>query len=186
MKQAKEGGISDMETKTYLTRTKLQCLKKQLSYMENQGIKKLAKLLGNSPGSGMGRPLDLPIHDLARQFYSEIKSIREKLLTSVIIEEHLANIQDKNKIEIGAKVILQDLTSKNHEEYIILGSDEVNPREGKISYQSPLGKILIGKRKGDSVQLPNIEYQAEIVSITYEDYNFNYEIKDWDVLLRNG
>ncbi len=174
-----------METKTYLTKAKFNCLKKQLSYMENQGSKKLAKLLGNSPGSGMGRPLDLPIHDLARQFYSEIKSIREKIRTSIIIEEHLANIQDMKKIEIGAKVILQDLTSKNQEEFIILGSDEVNPREGKISYQSPLGKVLIGKRKGDIVQLPNIDYQAEIISITYEDYNFNYELKEWDIILKN-
>ncbi len=54
-------------------------------------------------------------------------------------------------VEIGSRVLLQ--TNKEKVTYQIVGGEESNPSEGKISYRSPLGKALIGKKAGQEVIL---------------------------------
>jgi len=53
------------------------------------------------------------------------------------------------------------------ETYLLVGRQEANPREGKISHESPIGKALLGHKVGDkvTVNLPNGEITLEILSI---------------------
>ena len=55
-------------------------------------------------------------------------------------------------IELGNKVLIQNQDGKI-EQYIIVGSTEANPVEGKISDESPVGRVLLGKKTGDTVEV---------------------------------
>jgi transcription elongation factor GreA len=55
-------------------------------------------------------------------------------------------------VEVGAKVTIQE-DGSDPEEYVVVGRAEANPREGRISNESPLGRALMGHRAGDTVKV---------------------------------
>lgn len=71
-------------------------------------------------------------------------------------------------VSVGSKVAVKDLEYDEEMEYVIVGSAEADPFEGKISNESPLGSSLLGREKGEVVRVPVpdgiIEY--EILDIT--------------------
>ena len=76
------------------------------------------------------------------------------------LEERLANAQliDKKRVDtsvvsIGAKVRLRDVGANQTVEYTIVGSAEADPSELKLSNESPVGKAIIGKKKGETVEV---------------------------------
>ena len=70
-----------------------------------------------------------------------------------------------DKIVFGATVTLVDVEKGNEVIYQIVGKDESNIAQGKISFLSPLGKALIGKEEGDTVLVKapkgDIEYEVQ-------------------------
>ena len=60
---------------------------------------------------------------------------------------------DLDKINIGCKVKILDIEYNEELEYKIVGSTEANSLKGKISNESPVGKALIGKKLGDTVEV---------------------------------
>ena len=60
---------------------------------------------------------------------------------------------DTSVVSIGSVVRLRDLDAKETIEYFIVGSAEANPAERKLSNESPVGKALVGRKKGDSVKV---------------------------------
>jgi transcription elongation factor GreA len=73
------------------------------------------------------------------------------------LEERLANAQviDKKRVDtsvvsIGAVVRLRDVDAKETTEYFIVGSAEANPAENKLSNESPVGKAIMGRKKGET------------------------------------
>lgn len=71
-------------------------------------------------------------------------------------------------VSVGSKVLVKDLEYDEEMEYIIVGSAEADPFEGKISNESPLGGSLIGGKKGDivKVSVPDGIIEYEILDIT--------------------
>jgi transcription elongation factor GreA len=59
----------------------------------------------------------------------------------------------KGVVAVGTKVRLRDLDAKQTIEYHIVGSAEANPAEHKLSNESPVGKAIMGKKKGEIVQV---------------------------------
>jgi transcription elongation factor GreA len=59
----------------------------------------------------------------------------------------------KDVVSIGSKVRLRDVDAKKTVEYHIVGSAEANPAENKLSNESPVGKAIIGKKKGETVEV---------------------------------
>ena len=59
----------------------------------------------------------------------------------------------KDVVSIGSKVRLRDVDAKKTFEYHIVGSAEANPAENKLSNESPVGKAIIGKKKGETVEV---------------------------------
>jgi transcription elongation factor GreA len=59
----------------------------------------------------------------------------------------------KDVVSIGSKVRLRDLDAKQTIEYRIVGSAEANPAENKLSNESPVGKAIIGRKKGETVEV---------------------------------
>src|SRR5207248_4808494 len=59
----------------------------------------------------------------------------------------------KDVVSVGSKVKLPDVGAKATVEYHIVGSAEANPTENKLSNESPVGKAIIGKKKGETVEV---------------------------------
>jgi transcription elongation factor GreA len=77
-----------------------------------------------------------------------------------LLEERLANARVVTKKEIksgevsvGTKVRLKDMSSNKSVEYHIVGSAEANPAEMKLSNESPVGKAIMGRKKGETVEV---------------------------------
>jgi len=81
-----------------------------------------------------------------------------------IIEEGKTN---RGKVNIGNKVTVKDLKTKKTEDYIIVGTTEADPFEGKISNESKVGEALLGAKVGDKVEVevPAGKIKYEIISI---------------------
>lgn len=71
-------------------------------------------------------------------------------------------------VTMGSKVVVKDLEFDEEMEYTIVGSAEADPFNGKISNESPVGSALLGKKKGDivEVQVPDGIIKYKIISIT--------------------
>ena len=76
------------------------------------------------------------------------------------LEERLASAHVVNKKEIptgvvavGTKVRLRDVDARETIEYHIVGSAEANPAEYKLSNESPVGKAIMGRKKGETVEV---------------------------------
>ena len=94
---------------------------------------------------------------------AEIRELEAKLNNSDII--HGVSMGDT--ISIGSKVVIREVDSDETETYMIVGSTEADPDEGKISNESPVGAALIGKSAGNIVQIhaPAGIFEYEVVEI---------------------
>ena len=173
------------QNKIYLTHSQIMAYEQQLQYMESTGKKKLSRLLASSPGSGMGRPLDLPIHDLARQFYTDIEQIRYKLRYAVDIDELITSYDDYSTVKIGATVIYEDIDDGEQDSFVILGPDQADPSNGVISYLSPFASAMLGKQVGERFTVGTSGKQYEIKRIEYRPITIPPKILDWDEILNN-
>jgi len=86
---------------------------------------------------------------------------------SVIIDPA---ILPHDKVSFGSSVVLIDLDTDDEINYTIVGSQESNPEDGKISFNSPLAKQLLGKEEGDEVkaQLPGGVKEFEVEKVFYK------------------
>ena len=94
--------------------------------------------------------------DEQRDIAARIEVIEKILKNAEVIDDSDVDI---NKISIGCTVKLKDLEFDEEIEYKIVGSSEANSLKGKISNESPVGKALIGAKKGQTV---SVETQAGI------------------------
>jgi transcription elongation factor GreA len=79
-----------------------------------------------------------------------IATLEERLRDArVITKKDVA----KDVVSIGSKVKLRDVAARETVEYKIVGSAEANPAENKLSNESPVGKAIIGKKKGETVEV---------------------------------
>ena len=80
----------------------------------------------------------------------KIAQLEERLVHARVIE---SGDVDLSVVSIGAKVRLKDVDANQTVEYIIVGSAEADPAEAKLSNESPVGKAIIGKKKGETVEV---------------------------------
>lgn len=93
-----------------------------------------------------------------------ILELQTKLRGAQIIDESAAN---GDTVRLGSKVKVQEDGEDDAEVYQIVGQVEANPRNGKISDESPLGRALMGRKIGESVRVkaPAGEIIYQIVDI---------------------
>ncbi len=93
-------------------------------------------------------------YDAARDEQRDIEArieYLENLLKNVeVIDESKS---DKNTVHFGSKVVVKDLELDEEYTYSIKGASEADALAGKISNTSPLGKALIGRKKGDTIEV---------------------------------
>lgn len=93
-----------------------------------------------------------------------IKELEILLATARVVDEKDV---DKEVIQVGNRVTLQEEGSREKEKYEIVGAAEADPKVGKISNESPVGKALLGKRVGDKVQVeaPGGSYTIKVLKV---------------------
>ena len=96
---------------------------------------------------------------------ARIKELEELIENAVILDE--SNV-DTGVVSLGSSVKVSDLDAGIESTYSLVGSNEANPMEGKISDQSPIGAALIGKKIGDAVnvEVPNGTVRLKVLEVS--------------------
>jgi transcription elongation factor GreA len=97
-----------------------------------------------------------------------IRDLEHKLAEAQIIDT--ANLSTE-KVVFGATVTVKDLQNDTPRSFTLVGQDEADLKDGKISVQSPVGRALIGKRVGETVtvQTPAKVVEYELLDIRFEE-----------------
>lgn len=97
-----------------------------------------------------------------------IQEIEARLGNAVIIDP--ATVNAGGKVVFGATVVLLDLESETEASYQIVGEDEADIKQARISITSPVARALIGKEEGEEVQVqtPGGLREYEIIEVRYE------------------
>lgn len=81
-----------------------------------------------------------------------IQELHEIIRGAVIIQNG-AHARTGDDVQLGSRVTVLDQVENEEITYVIVGKVEANPREGRISNESPLGSALLGKKVGDVVRI---------------------------------
>jgi len=101
-----------------------------------------------------------------REIDRRIRFLQKRMDTATIVDP--AEQTERDRVYFGATVTLEDEDGARTT-YQIVGSDEIDTQGGRISVESPIGKALLRKAVGDSVEVmrPRGEIELTIVSIKY-------------------
>ncbi|MEX1247669.1 MAG: transcription elongation factor GreA [Anaerolineales bacterium] len=153
----------------YLTKEGYKKLQDELDNLRNVRRKEIAERLREAAENSLGEFVEDPEFEAAKNEQSfvegRIKELEMILANATLIEEHRGK-KKGGAIEVGSKVTIQQGRRKP-EEYLIVGAAEANPREGKISHESPLGRALLGKKEGDKVdiQAPSGAFSVKVMNV---------------------
>jgi len=97
-----------------------------------------------------------------------IRDLEHKLAEAQIIDTSKLSTE---KVVFGATVTVKDVQNGTEQRYMLVGQDEGDLKNGKISVQSPVGRALIGKRVGETlkVKTPAKVVEYEVLDIRFEE-----------------
>ena len=154
-----------MAEKQKLTKAGYKKLQEELQYLVNDVREEVKRQLAEARAQGdLSENAD---YDAARSKQAEvegrIKEIENILANADIIEESKASTK---KVGLGSTVTIRFVDNGKEASYMIVGTVESDPVNGKISNSCPLGEALVGKNVGDIVEVKAIKtYKVEIVKI---------------------
>ena len=138
------------EKEVLLTQEGLKLLEEELVYLK--GTKRLEVAERIKEARGFGDISENSEYDEAKndqaQLEMRIMQIENMLKNTVLIDEDELSTE---AVSLGTTVKLFDVDENEEVEYMIVGSIEANPKDHKISNESPVGASLIGKHVGDEV-----------------------------------
>lgn len=147
---------------------RLEALKEELHFLETDRATEVAELIKEA--RSFGDLSENSEYDEAKaeqgKLYSKIAELKD-LIENVEIVDAVEEDTPKDAITLGSIIKIKDVEFGDVDTYTIVGSQEANPREGRISDDSPLGKGLRGHRVGDSVEIeaPAGLIRFEIISV---------------------
>ena len=155
--------MTDKNT-VYLTEEGLSELKKELDDLIN--IKRPENIHAIKEARSLGDLSENAEYDAARNEQAQIEG-RIKQLEKML--EHVSIITEvsTDKVSIGNTVAIKYVDDDEEDEYKIVGSQEADPFESKISNESPIAQALFNHKVGDivTVDSPNGSYEVEIIDI---------------------
>jgi len=136
----------------YLTRERVVEIEQQLHDLKLNGRKAVAAKIAEARGHG-----DLSEnaeYDAAKEEQQHLE-LRISKLEATLARAKIIHASDlpNDKIYILSRVKLKDLKTNEDFEYLLVSPEESNFEENKISVTSPIGKALLGKNKGDLVEI---------------------------------
>ena len=159
--------MTKMSEKTvFLTYEGLKERERELEYLKTEKRKEISEKI--KVALGFGDLSENAEYDEAKneQAEVELKIVKlEKMLKNakIIDDEDIST----DVVSMGIKVKVLDIDMEEEDEYYIVGSEEADPMENKISDESPVGKALIGKKQGDviTVETPAGSSQYKVLEI---------------------
>ncbi len=151
---------------TFLTKEGYKKLQEELDYLRDEKREEIAVRLHEAMEGG--DLIDNAEYEAAKreQSFTEgrIKELQYLLATARVIEEDAI---PSDTIDIGSTVTVSEIGYPEQEVYRIVGPAEANPSQGYISYESPIGKAVLGHKTGDKVKInaPEGAYEIEILKI---------------------
>lgn len=153
-----------MAERTKLTKAGYKKLEEELRYLIDVVRDDVKRQLAEARAQGdLSENAD---YDAARGKQAEvearIKEIEATLNNAEILEEN----SKSNKVGLGSTVTVKFIEKNEEKTYMIVGSIESNPFEGKISSSCALGEAILGKLVGDIIEVKAIKpYKVQIISI---------------------
>jgi len=155
--------VKKKETRNLLTAEGYKKIKKEIEQREKVLRVELSETLNEMRSQG-----DLSENDGYTLAVEENSQNEEEIsrLKNLLKNSKIVKSTGKKKVTVGHKVTILCDSGKN-KEYTLVGEDNTNPLENKISYKSPIGEAIIDKKIGDSFTLktPNGEMKCKIKAI---------------------
>jgi len=149
---------------SYLTQEGYDRLLKELDYLRTEKRTEVADRLRNAMEDGeLIENAELEAAKNEQSFVEgRIKELEILLANAKLIEENANN----DTIQVGSKVKVKE-DGFDPEEYVIVGHAEADPRLGRISNESPLGKALLNHKAGDKVKVeaPGGAFEIDIMAV---------------------
>ncbi len=135
-----------------LTKEGFEKLRQEIEYLSTEKRREVAERIRHAREFG-----DIAENSEYDDAKNEQAMLEHRILT---LEERLRSARviskkdvAKDVVSIGSTVRLRDIDAKTTVEYRIVGSAEANPSENKLSNESPVGRAIIGKKKGETVEV---------------------------------
>jgi len=149
-----------------LTYEGLKKLEEELEFLKGERRKEIAERIKQA--LAFGDISENSEYDEAKneqaQNESRIMQLETMLKNATIIDEDEV---DTKVVNLGAKVKIRDIKTKEEYDYQIVGSTEADPASSRISNESPVGSALLGHKVGDTidVEVPGGKIRYKIVNI---------------------
>ena len=154
-----------LEKKIYLTQEGYDEIKEELNYLIN--TKRPENIIAIKEARALGDLSENADYDAARNEQAEIEA-RIKKLEAIVDNVEIIEEVSTEAVGLGNTVKIAYVDDEEDlDEYKIVGSQEADPFESKISNESPIAKALLGHKKGEvvSVESPNGSYEVKIIEI---------------------
>ena len=150
-----------------MSQERLDAIKQELYELETVRMKEVAEQIKEA--RSFGDLSENSEYDEAKNEQGKVYSRIEELKVLIENAEIVDNIDadaPKDTVTLGSIVKVRDVADDFEETYEIVGSQEANPRAGRISDDSPVGRGLHGHRAGETVSImaPAGELKCEIIS----------------------
>ena len=152
-----------------LTLNGLEKIKKELDYLKNTKRQEIIKAIAEARSHGDLKE-NAEYHAAKEQqslTEGRIQEINDLIARANVVD--VTKINNNGKVIFGSTVNVLNLETNKINIFKIVGKDEANVKENLIYFRSPLGKGLIGKLKGETIQVstPNGEKKFEIKNVDY-------------------
>ena len=154
------------DQKTYYTREGLAKAKEELTQLQQEELPKASKRVAEAREKGDLKE-NADYHAAREQLVflqHRIALLRDDIARSIVIDEEKINT---SVVSILTKVSLKNIKDGKHVVYQIVSEKEADLKAGKVSINSPVGRGLLGKKKGETVtiQIPAGNISFEIIKI---------------------
>ena len=156
-----------MSKEFLLTAEGLKQMEAELDYLKSEKMLEVAQKIKEARSFG-----DLSENSEYDAAKNEQAQVQEKIVKLENMLKHAKVIEEDEHtagtVTIGAKVKVHDVEFDEDVEYTIVGSNEANPRQYKISNESPVGKGLLGREAGETVEIeaPQGTITLKILEVT--------------------
>jgi len=153
-------------TNTFLTQEGFDKLQEELDFLRSTKRQEVAdRLREAADGEDLIENAEYEAAKNEQAFVEgRIQELEILLATAKIIKEK----GPSDTVQVGSKVTIQEEGYDKHESFVIVGAAEAKPSEGRISNESPLGRALLGNKKGDiaTVDAPDGKFNVKIIKVS--------------------
>ena len=154
--------------KVKMSQEQFDKMQAELNYLETERTREVAEQLKEA--RSFGDLSENSEYDEAKseqgKLYSKIAELHSLLENAEIVE---AEVVEQGVVGLGSKVTVLDIAENYEDTFHIVGSQEANPMQGKLSEESPIGRGLLGHKEGETVvvKAPAGEMKFRILAVEH-------------------